>query len=243
MASAIQDLYFAVARKCDPGLSTNRGSVDTPPSKDEIKLAALIKQTRSAVPRGVGRGSKGKNNEIRTILNYTNTFVTVAASDNSTVLLLNPSSSTEFTTFASLWDEIIVDSGHIDFTCAITTNYTSANGQCRAVVAFDPVTAAALGSLSNGLQHSQHFQFQHTNATTMPASLNKTGVYHFRWKTPRGTAREKSDATLFGHDWSPTAESNNIYGYLKWYIPSVGATGLSTVYYTTCLNCRFRCRS
>jgi hypothetical protein len=205
---------------------------------------------RRAAARVNTRGKK--NGEVSTIINFTGTFTTVAATDNTTVINIKPADSTEWSSLTNIWDEMIVDGGHFDFTVGLTTNFTTTNGANRAVVCYDPLDSTALGSLSNGLQHQQHFQFG-TACNIMGTNLlpvattrhykDATGVYRFRWKTPRANARQASAAANFGHEWSSTADTGDFYGFLKFYIPQGGNTGLWTVYWTWTLNTRWRCRT
>jgi hypothetical protein len=227
---------------------------DTPLTEDERKAAALkaaeARQSRGMVraPGRPGRGG-GKMNEIKTIINYTDVFTTTAATDNAQVVLVRPSNGLEWSNLIAIWDECIVDSGHIDFTVSVSNSYTTDNGVHRAVVCFDPFTSTALSTLSQGLQHSQHLQFTTTNAfasgtcAQTPQAVNQRGFWRFSWKTPRGQAISGNAPTYFGHMWSPTSDPSDNYGTLRFYIPQSGATGTQVIYYTWTLNMRFRCRS
>jgi hypothetical protein len=193
---------------------------------------------------------RSKQNEVRTILNYTNQFSTTAATDYKGVINLTLSDSTEWTSLAALWDEVIVDSGRLEFTITQTTNFTTNNGANRHVLCFDPLDASSLGSLSNGLQHSQHMTFSWAQTTTglssamtVPVPMNKNGVFVFHFRIPKGSARTAGSSAIFGHEWSSTGDASDVYGYLKWYLPTTGATGVQTVYWTWTLNCRFRART
>jgi len=210
----------------------------SPKERDE-----LFAKVRAARPMARGRG--GKAREIKTILNFTQSASTAAATDYVGVINVNPSASTEYASFAALWDELIVDSGRLEFTITPTTTFTSNNGAARAVVCFDPIDSTALGSISNGLQHQQHLHFCTSTAIyqQFPLPMNHNGIWRFDWRTPRGNARTTGNAGTFGHEWSATGDTNDFYGYLKWFIPTGGAAGIWSIYYTWTLNCRFRCRT
>jgi hypothetical protein len=208
---------------------------------------ALLRAARPAAPR-MGRPNGGKNREFRTVLNYTSSFTTTAATDYVGVISIRPSNSSEYATLANIYDEIIVDGGRLDFSLSPVTTYTTNNGALRAVVAFDPIESAALSSLSNGLIHSQHFQFANAAALNggtiqTPLATNAHGYFTFKWRTPKGVARSTSATAAFGHEWSSTSDTASDYGYLKWYIPVPGATGTSTGYWTWTLNVRYRART
>jgi len=203
-------------------------------------LRALMSRTRP-----VGKPRSGKMREVSTILNFTSNFQIVAATDNTTVLNVQMDKSTEWASFAALWDEVIVDGGKLDFTTDVVTTYTSNSGSSRSVVCFDPLDATALGSLSNGMQHQQYLQFVTTTAIygRVIFADNKGGFWSFRWHTPRGNARSSAGGAIFGHEWSSTGDAGDVYGYLKFFIPQGGATGKWSVDYTWTLFVRFRCRT
>jgi len=248
LSSSVVD---AVVSKVDPGKSTaaavkNPDGLDPKRSDEERrKMTLAARALRAMAPRVMS--GKGRQNEIKTILNYTNTFSTTAATDDKTVITLTLSNSTEWTSLIALWDEVIVDGGHFDFTSSVTTGFTTNNGALRAVVAFDPMDATSLGSLSNGMQHSQHLQFQSNNSaavtTVSPVCISSKGYHRLRFKVPRGSVRSSGSSAIFGHEWSSTGDASDSYGYIKFYIPSTGATGVYTIYWTWTLNCRFRCRT
>jgi hypothetical protein len=239
-----RDDYYVVDTCGDATVPAHSDKEPTPEERKAMAERAVIARQARGFVRGPGR-SRGKASEVRTILNFTTSFTSVAATDNTTVISLTPSSSTEWAQFQNLWDEVIVDGGHIDFTYAVTTAYTTSNGATRAVCAFDPIDGVALGSLSNGLQHQQHLQFSTAagQLLTFPTIASPKGYWHFKWKTPRGFCRTSGALAAFGHEWSSTSDAADIYGYLKFYIPQVGATGVYVVYYTWTLDVRFRCRT
>lgn len=242
----LDDHFKAVALK-EGDLRSPPVHVDkTPSEKEKVEKIAAARLVRASTARVSTRpGARGKMNEIRSILNFTGSFATTAATDYANNLNINPSLSTEYTSFSNIWDEMIVDSGKLEWTCQATTTFTTNNGAARAVVCFDPLDATVLGSLSNGLQHSQHKQFVTSTAIyqTFPLPENKDGYWTFRWKTPKGVARTTNSSVVFGHEWCSTSDTTDVYGYLKWFIPTGGATGVWTVHYTWTLNCRFRCRT
>jgi len=214
-----------------------------PPDEVKAMIAKLRAARVNAPMRGLGK--LGKAREISTILNYTSSDTTTAATDYKGVQALTLTNSTEFTYFVQLWDEVIVDGGEYSLAVSIATNYTTNNGAVRGVVCFDPLDSSSLASLSNGMQHSQHIQILNpivaSNSSMLP--MNKDGIIHFKWRTPSGSARTTANVNIFGHEWSSTADGGDIYGYLKHYIPSAGATGVLNLYFTWTLRCRFRCRT
>jgi hypothetical protein len=222
--------------------------------KDLVKAASAVPAIRRmramGLFRAVGKaGSKG--GEVKTILNLNSSFTTTAATNYSTVINVVPGSCIEYGQFQALFDEVIVDSGHIDFAVTNNVAFTTLNGLIRSCWCFDPADSTALTSLSAGLQHSQSFQFTTPVGTgaawqqvaTHPEPVNRNGYFRFSWKTPKGVARSVALTTLFGHEWDSTIDSNAVYGYLKPWIPTAGATGTWILDYSIHLNVRFRCRA
>lgn len=245
MLVSVDDNYLSLDQA--PVDASSQAHVDKRPTdKERTETALKAAAARQSVGR-IGRPgrARGKGDEIKALLNYTGTFSNVAATDNATVVKIQMSDSSEWASYIALYDEAIVDGGHIHFTQAVTTGYTSSNGATRAVVAYDPLDATALGSLSNGLIHQQHLEFSTAAGQflTFPTIASRTGFWAFKWRTPRKSGRSSAQVTYFGHEWSSTSDAADLYGFLKWFIPQVGATGLYNVYYTWTLNVRFRNRT
>jgi hypothetical protein len=198
--------------------------------------------------RGPGK-RRGKLEEFRVRLPIEYQVTTTANTTYTQPIVLTPSDSGEWTALAALYDEIIVDSGDVKFSVV----QTAAGGTLTPnlwVLAYDPISSAALGSLANGVQHSQHFVWgmstagaASVNLLSVPTCVTKNGLFDFRWRTPKGTARLAATPAQFGHDWSSTGETGDIYGYLK---PHFKAMGGSTVFVWSAivtLHCRVRSRS
>jgi hypothetical protein len=215
---------------------------------DAMKKAFdLIRLNRPGI-RTMGKGGKlaGKYNEIRTNINFVWGFNTVAATNYVSVLPIVPASSVEWTNFSGLWDEMIVDGGFWEFATTTITNFTSNTGAVRCGISFDPLVIGTLTSIENCMQHSQHMVFVGANAgtaITQPQAVSKNGCFKFKWRTPPGNARSTASTILYGHDWSSTADVNQVYGYLKPWIPTSGATGVVQYGGTVVLHCRFRSRT
>jgi hypothetical protein len=220
---------------------------EQPPEKEKSSPESEALQKAFNVIRASRPLTLGKfNRELPIRINFPAVFSTTAGAVYTTPFSIIPGVFNEYATLAALYDEVIVDGGVYEWTSTVTTNFTSNSGINRAVICFDPLLNTALATFSQGLQHMQHLQYQACNSgnpITLPICMNKDGIMRFRWRTPRKNARTTSATTIFGHEWSSTADVNQIYGFLKWHIPVSGATGVITHDGTVTLDCRFRCRS
>lgn len=184
---------------------------------------------------------------MRVSLPFSGTFSNTPATTLTASLALTPNSATtEYTELADLYDEVIVDGADLYFTVANVTNYTTLSGLALAVWSYDPINAGALGSLINGVQHQQHFLFNwspNTVSGIAPSAHQPRGLYHFSAKVPSGDARTIASSAYFGHSWSSTSDTTQVYGTFKLFAPSLGATGVNTVDYVVVMHCRFRNRT
>jgi len=213
----------------------------------KLRAASTHLMSRSRVS-SVGKGG-GKNPVIAIDLPISSTFATTAGADYAGVYNIQPSSSGEWASCAALYEQCIVDGGMIQFVQSITTNFTTVTGNVMAGVVMDPSNNGALASLNGTFQHSQKFNYQCANPNT-PSLIapgmgyGRGNIYAFKWKTPGRSARSVAAGTgLFGHEWSSTSDSSDVYGFLKHWIPLQGATGIITCAFTVTLHMRFRSRT
>jgi len=248
--NSISTDYFATEEELRKLLLSRQARVFVePPEKEKSNPESeLMKKALDVirVNRPFSRGRGKFNREFPIRINFPLAFSTTAGAVFTTPFSIIPGVFNEYATLAALYDEVIVDGGVYEWTSTVTTNFTSNSGINRYLIAFDPLLNTALATFSQGLQHEQHMQYQGANSgtpVTTPQCHTPDGIMRFRWRTPRKVARTTSATTIFGHEWSSTADVNQIYGFLKWHIAVSGATGVVTHDGTVTLNCRFRCRS
>ncbi len=209
------------------------------PGKTEV-VAALRLLRGLGMPR---RGGAKKLEEVRVRLPLFFSGATTAGTTYSTIIAVQPASSSQWSALSALYDEMIVDSGDMHLVLGVETAYTTTAPVIWGV-AFDPLDGTALTSTTQLVAHTQHFIWGQGNATfnATPMAVNLHGLHHFHWRTPTGGARASGNPTLFGHEWSSTAETDN-YGYIKPYWKSIGATGTTGFEMVIYLHCRFRSRT
>jgi hypothetical protein len=188
--------------------------------------------------------------EVKITLWYELQAKTSAATPFTQTYAITPSLSSEYSDVANLYDEIIVDDGRMQFLVRNDSDvpYSSDTGIQAFVIAYDPLDSTALGSVLNGLQHSQHILFAPpvsgpNGFQGAPLPHTKSGLYDFKWRVPKGTATRAAVATSLGHQWSDTADTTQNYGFFKMYFPSLGASGNVQMEMYCSINCRVRCRS
>jgi hypothetical protein len=227
---------------------------ELPAKADEKTLAAqqsvlskTVQRSFRMMARRIGRPGRS-NDGISIRLYFAFNYANSAGNPMNSVTSLIPGATSEFSALAALYDECICDGGTLHFASRSAVAYTTDTGPDLGVVAFDPLDTTALGSTVNGMQHSQHYLFGPAGTglivpSPTPSATNSAGLHVFHWRTPLGPARRTTPTTQFGHEWSDTVDTTAAYGYLKWWYPSQGATGITaTIGYVT-LHMRFRCRS
>lgn len=215
---------------------------------DEVEMCLL-----PAVSRPLARSrlnGRAPMKETKINLYFELQWKQTAGAAFTSTYAITPSLASEYSDVASLYDEIIVDGGSIQFLgrTDADTAYTADTGPQACVVAYDPLDNGALGSVLNGMQHSQHLLFAPPTSGPLgfqciPIAHSKRGLMTFRWSTPSGPARRTGVATAFGHEWSDTIDSSVAYGYLKPYLSVQGTLGFMVFEVYATLNCRVRCRS
>jgi hypothetical protein len=230
--------------------SKDQPSSNVKDAEKQHSFAEGLRLVRSALSARVTSRGGGKKDDLSISLYYLVSASTTAGAAYSTVFSIAPGSSSEFSSLAALYDEYICDGGDMQFQYRLGVAYTTNTGPDFPVWAYDPLDATALGSVVNGMQHKQHILTAGPgiNVTAVghfdaPQAVTKNGLFRFRWRTPPGVARRTTPTVQFGHEWADTADNTAVFGYLKPYLPVLGATG--TYQFTTylTLHCRFRCRS
>jgi len=211
--------------------------------QQSVVTVSLVRQPRARI----ARGSLG---EQKINLYYQLSLTTIAGAAFTGTFAVSPSLSSEYADVANLYDEIIVDSGRMQFLHRndLDTPYTTDTGVEAWVWAYDPLDSNSLSSTLNGMQHSQHFLFAPPTSGPggfqgAPLAVNGSGLFSWSFHVPRSSARRTADAKVFGHDWSDTADTTAAYGYHKPYFASLGASGTVHMQCYITLHCRVRSRS
>jgi hypothetical protein len=208
----------------------------------ELKSSNLaVSNGVRTVMRGLGKRKRKTDSVKIRLCKYVN--LSASALPVTTVIPIEPSSTSEWSAIAALFDEVKVTGADLHYQL---NQATSPIGMALAVVAYDPLTATALGGVVNGCEFRQHQLIAagdgNAGSSVSPAPVNPAGLHQFTCRIPKGSARSTSSTATFGDEWSATADASDIFGWIKPYIES---SGIGTNYLTGMLylHCEFRSRS
>jgi len=208
--------------------------VDQKSSPVELAVPRLVRASRVM---GMTKGSK-RPVAVRLAVKIS---LSASAAAITTVIPLEPSTTSEWSAFASLFDEMKVESAEFDYRLDQTT---APGGAGLMVLAYDPLTDSALGNVVSGCEFEQH-QLSGLGVPagfSVPLSQTGSGLRRFTMQVPKGSARSAASTATFSGEWSSTGDAANTYGWIKPYVEatSTGTIELNGILY---LNCRFRSRS
>ncbi len=137
-----------------------------------------------------------------------------------------PSSSSEFSSLATLYQECKVLGGRVKFQLAVSAT-ASILPEVYGCITYDPLNNAALSSVAKGLMHGTHKLFSFNTGLVAPISQVNDGFWEMPFKVPTGTQISTTDgSSVVTGSWSDTRDTD-IYGYLNYYVQPAG-TGLTT---------------
>jgi hypothetical protein len=141
---------------------------------------------------------------------------------------LTPTSSSEWSSFSGLYDEYKVHGVTSKGIVSVAGTIANLNGGSElAVMAYDPVGSSALGATVDGCVYSQHHlssAYGNTGVSlTAQSATTPPGLFSFGMKVPQGgfVADSATPTNVVG-GWSATSSTDSA-GYLKRYIPALGA--------------------
>jgi len=227
----IPDGFVLVERKTD---EVRSGVVTRPVGS---VLATLESKTTLSLMGSLGIGLP----QTRTRLVLSNTLTSAANTALTTVIAVTPSACAEWSSFAALWSECKVHGGCLHYT--VTSSGTGVPGPT--VVSYDPMNFGALSSVASGCEQSQKdLRFFAAGVTTIsPGALNSTGLFPFRFKCLKGSARYAAEPQVISGEWSATADASDTYGYLRPYVGAQGGVITSSLSFILELDVSFRSRS
>ncbi len=201
----------------------------------------------------MGRGGKGmKLKTLRTKLAYSFNNTGSVNTAFSTVVPVQPSAGTSWSSFAAIYEEVIVHGGVVKFNVSVTGSGTDPLGSNQMfAIAYNPMVSTAATSIAALQEFSQAALYGCDNITTnttangvfgcLPSS--KHGLYEFRFKVPKGkSARSASAASTFSGEWSNTNDGSDVYGWVSPYASSPGANNTWSMYGVIIMDVSFRSR-
>jgi hypothetical protein len=202
------------------------------PSKDilpvvDVPLVLKTNGMRSAI--------RGKLAQVDTVIWGRYTSTSAAGTALVAVTNLTPGSSPEFPSFANIYDEVRCNSIEV-LTSYVGQPLTSVlASNCNCLQVYDPSDFSAPTSILNMLPVTQRQKrpfvlYMPTTAavSTFNGSVQTSLSGYIGWKAKMlsGPHHASALAIIYGHEFAPTAEVADTFGFLKTFIeaPAANAT-------------------
>jgi len=227
--------------------------------KSQDKVPVPIRQTllhnRALMSSGAKGGSKispHKIEVIRTRISITGSVTGAAAAALAPVVNVDPTASSEFASFAQLFDECKVHGGTLYFRIASSGGSPS---YTDLALAYDPLDSTVYASVAGILVADQKVgplvALSSTGVAGIildPEPVNKTGFWTLKFVCPEaaqkvasGTAADQEVVTGL---WCSTNQSlTPKYGFIKGYVTAGGASVVLSLYYYLVMDISFRSRT
>lgn len=203
-----------------------------------------------ALIKAAMRNAKGKRQILRTNLILSSVATSGAAAAQAPVIGIIPGSSSEFASFAAIYDEFICDGAVVHFRSALSaaTNTSGITG----AFAYDPVNNGTYGSVAGVLEAQKHFgpfavagAVSDTGVVGSPTATSNHGFWKHSFKFPKGASvKDPNTPSIIGTGvWTSTTVTTTAYGYWKGYVEPGSATITTSIIYWIVMHCRFRSRT
>jgi len=235
---------YRVMKLITDGKTDVKTSRITDEKGDDATIALLQKTLENA--RGVVRSMK---------LHGFTAWLTVAASmvgstatAYTTVIPVQPDTTGEFSTFASLFDECKCEEVKLQYSIMRSAGGTVDTLMSLGGLAYDPVDSGAYGALSTLAEADQHQIFVLSQCPIAavfpnPFPISKHGMSTFEAIMPKSPQVASPTGDLVTGMWSSTAQAAAKWGYIKPYLEA-GTTGVSwTIRYVLYYRMAFRSRT
>jgi len=246
--------YVLVKRKALDDVKS-KGSAQA--SQTQESLCSGILQKPALLRNGTSKMmSRVKLNPLTTKLVITGGGTAAAGAAFSTVTAVDPTQSSEFSSFASLYDQCKVEGGEVLFHIAQSAG---AGGIfVEAIVAYDPsnagvytsVDGALVASQNSGLKLASGYATASNGLVTIgsPIPMNSSGWWSFKFKCPKQPTHvataTAADQELSTGNW---IDCNTVltpkFGYIKLYVSAPGSNSQMNLDMHIVLDVRFRSRS
>jgi len=157
---------------------------------------------------------------------------------------VNPSSLTEFTELADVFDEFRVVGGELEFTLPLLFN-GAASLQPYISIGYDPsdVTTPTSNLLMAQLQNNARYAANYTSVTSVVPIIVNNKMHKFPWKTPKGVFEANTANGAIGDMWQAVdAATKFSYGSIKQFAVGSQASVTTAVSGILYYHTEFRCR-
>jgi len=233
MEKLIAGYFQPTATATAPTVAVAKDEKDVKATPERMKSALMHVMTNPTV-KGVS-----KSYPVRLFINGSTT--SAANTNNVFSIAVAPGTSSEFSSLAALFNEVRIVGAKLSFFTSVTIG--SSATPTFAVVCHDPNNSSALTSVQAGLEFSSNKLYA-LGTSSFPAAENANGLYVYTPKMPKGvlSSNLSSTAVVSRDQWTPTSSSGTTCGYIKVYVPAVGAAVASTFAWYMAIDCEFRVR-
>jgi hypothetical protein len=224
------------------------------PTRD-MKLSdpsEMLRSTRSKSILKAAMSSKSGNGPVVTAkLFQTGSVTSGAGAAIAGWFGLTPSSSAEWASYATLYDEAKVERVEVDY--GAIQSSISANPFVSYAIGYDPTYNTIPASVRDVRESSQSqwgLQASPTivgglNSTVTVGGASATGTRHFHAKMPSTPALVDPANTTnnFPGSWMATGDTADSIGYLRYYFTAPGGTNLTIFSYLITYTVKFRIRT
>jgi len=172
-----------------------------------------------------------------------------AGANAAQYITIDPTGSSQFVNFGSLFDEYRVRSVTLKWAINLGALTASSAAASVCVVVYDPLVSTVLGSSLEGVQFGQK-QVVFAGGTTagygfvLPLPETKDGFWTFTPKMLKGVVQTLSTSSASYDMWQSCTNSTKLpYGYFKYFVPSFWAAAVTVFQYWMEMMVDFRFRA
>jgi len=174
---------------------------------------------------------------------------TAANTPNQTVFTLTPGTGSEFSSFASIYDDWRTT--HVEFHMGVGFTVTTSgapavnsNALCMYGMVYDPVDSTALTSVIDSMDYDHRVSpckagYDGVNA---PTAVTPNGLNNFKVKVPAAVVDPGISLELLDSNWVSTKDAAVVVGYCKTFCETAGALTSSTFRGFARFTCEFKSR-
>jgi hypothetical protein len=225
-----------------PGNKDVKGGAPTPADTEVADLEAQVQALRNAARAAIG-GSK-----IKVKLFFRNTITGGAGAAIAGFYGLIPSSSAEWTSLIALYDEVRVDAVIMRHIAGVSSGPSVPGLACvnPYAIGYDPT----YNTIPTSLEDVQESDVSEIKLMPASATFNigscPLGFHELRWKIPHDGAVLNSDMKTtpnFPGSWMSCLDPTDSVGYIRYYAPALGGTGVMDWRQHAEVHCEFRVRT
>jgi hypothetical protein len=214
--------------------------------KKQLKMLSAGVHSAMSHLRAGKKGKGGKLATYRTKLSYYNITSSGVGAASAPVIRVRPSDSSEFASFANLFDEYICHGVEIHFQLYFSGTVLAQVVPLTAALAYDPMSNGTYGSVEGVIVASQRIgPLAMKESYTNPGPVSRSGFWIKRFKCPTGPQGvDFATSSVATGQWQETSTTAADYGYIKGYItaPTGGAMVVNLPYFLV-YDMEFRSRS